>query len=64
MENTIRNVVLVAALSAMWANTQGSPPVASPALQTGPADFLGAIRNNDLKSMSFPVAPPSPRASD
>ena len=59
MENTIRNVVLVAALRAMWANGQGSPPVASPALQTRPADFLGAIRNNDLKSIRSQLRRPA-----
>src|SRR5437879_6026552 len=51
MENSIGNVILIAAVSAMWANGQGSRPAAAPVLRTDTGDFLGAIRNNDLKSI-------------
>jgi Ankyrin repeats (3 copies) len=55
MENTIRNVILVAVLSAMCANGKGSRPSSAPAPRTATADFLGAIRNNDLKSIRSQV---------
>src|SRR5437879_4117342 len=51
MESTTRNVILVAVFSAMCANGQRSYPAAATTPGTATVDFLGAIRNNDLKSV-------------
>jgi ankyrin repeat protein len=50
-EDNMRNVILVTVLGAMCANGQGSRPAAAPAPKAATDDFLGAIRNNDLKSI-------------